>query len=100
MFARLKQSWQDLKKRRPGHRFEERYEQSRAKAGSGGGGRTIKLVVGILLVLVGIVLLVIPGPGSLFIVIGGAFLAEESRTVARFLDRTELAGRRVIARFT
>lgn len=98
MLNRLKQSWHDLIRRRPGHRFEERFEESRGKGSSA--GRVIKLGVGIVLILVGIVLLVIPGPGSLVILVGAALLAEESRVVARLLDRTEVAGRKLVSSLT
>jgi hypothetical protein len=94
----LKQKWHDLIKRRPGRRFEERYEQNREQGA--GGARTIKLAAGTLLIAAGIVLLLIPGPGSLLILVGAALLAEESRVVARMLDRGEVAGRKVWSRFS
>ena len=94
MLKSLKKSWKELSKDRPGHRFQNRHKRQEGK-----GSRTarfLKLGFGILLVAVGVVFLLIPGPGSVGIVIGGALLAEESLVVARFLDNTELRIRKWI----
>ena len=48
------------------------------------------MFVGILIVAVGIVALPAPGPGTLVIAFGAAFIARESMVVARFMDWTEL----------
>ena len=50
--------------------------------------RTILAVIGgVLLLLVGVVMLVTPGPGLLVMVIGAGLIAGESLIVARLLDR-------------
>jgi hypothetical protein len=59
--------------------------------------RMLTIVGGTLLVGVGVVMLVAPGPGILVIGVGGALLAEESLTAARILDWLELRIRRVIS---
>ena len=51
------------------------------------------------LLLIGIVLMFMPGPAILFFLLAGAVMAEESRTVARFLDWLELRLRQVGRRF-
>jgi hypothetical protein len=92
----LKKNWRELADSKPGKRFQNRYEKE--QRGGGSGGRTIKLVVAGLLIAVGVVLLVVPGPGSVFIVLGAALLAEESLSVARALDWTEMKIRRLFRR--
>jgi uncharacterized protein (TIGR02611 family) len=49
--------------------------------------RPIVTVVGVVVVLVGIALLVLPGPGLLVIALGLALLATEYAAVRRLLDR-------------
>jgi Flp pilus assembly protein TadB len=92
----LKQDWRALSDSPPGRRFQHRYEKKRR--GGRSRGRTLKLSAAIALIVVGIVLLVIPGPGSVLIVIGAALLAEESSRVARSLDLIEMRIRRLLGR--
>ncbi len=47
------------------------------------------LLGGVLLILLGIVMLVTPGPGLLVMAIGAALIAGESLLVARLLDRID-----------
>jgi len=49
--------------------------------------RIVKIVVGFTLLLLGIVLLVLPGPGWLTILLGLALLAAEFAWAKRLLDR-------------
>jgi uncharacterized membrane protein HdeD (DUF308 family) len=54
---------------------------------------TVKLLLGILLIAVGIFLLAVPGPGLLVVFVGLGVLASGSRAVARLLDRLEVLAR-------
>jgi putative transmembrane protein PGPGW len=92
----LKSSWNDLASSPPGKRFQNRYEKKQQDGQSR--GRVVKLVAAGLLLAIGIVLLVVPGPGSLVIVLGAALLAEESKRVARGLDEMEVKVRRLFRR--
>src|ERR1041384_2910549 len=69
----MKNNWRELTRGTPGKRFQERYEKKR-RSGQSGVARTLKLTAAILLIAAGIVLLVIPGPGSVLIVLGAALL--------------------------
>ena len=51
--------------------------------------RVALAIAGGALIAVGIVFCVLPGPGSLGIVMGFALLGGMSRTIARLMDRTE-----------
>ena len=82
--ARAKKSWDELKRGRPGRRFQQRFERKHR------GGKVATVLLGTGLVLVGLALMVIPGPGIPFVVIGAGLLAETSLLGARFLDGCEL----------
>lgn len=52
--------------------------------------RLTGLILAALFLVVGIILVFIPGPAVVFFALAGAMLAAESRPVARFLDWSEL----------
>ena len=86
--------WQELKRGRPGHRFQGRYERH-----TQGGVLRKWLVIagGVLLIVAGVVFLPLPGPGVLIILSGGLLMAEESLAAARALDWIELRIRSVFS---
>jgi putative transmembrane protein PGPGW len=92
----LKQDWRALTHSPPGRRFQNRYEKKHREGGNR--GRILKFVAAIVLIAIGVVLLVLPGPGSVLIVVGAAVLAEESSRVARALDGIEMRLRGLFGR--
>ena len=96
MFGTLKRQWHDLRKARPGERFERRYNARKGRRSAV--WKPIYLIAGTLLTLAGFVLLPAPGPGFIVVFFGAAMLAEESLWVARALDWTEVRLRRVLSR--
>jgi Putative transmembrane protein (PGPGW) len=90
-----KKAWRELKAGKPGRRFQARHERARG----GGALRKWGLIAGgALIVLAGIVLLPLPGPGLLVIAAGALLMAEESRAAARALDWLEMKARRLAGR--
>ena len=92
----FREPWQAIKRGRPGHRFRDRH--TRARRGDrrpGAAKRIVLIVVGLIALVVGMVLVVIPGPGLPFLFLAGGLLATESRIVARFMDWSEVRGRRL-----
>ena len=77
----------------PGRRFQERYRRMHSKK-DGVWKRCAFFAAGIVLTLVGVFFLAVPGPGIPILVIGLALIAQESKTLARVLDRTEVRLRR------
>ena len=77
----------------PGRRFQDRYQRMRAQKGSAW-KRCALFIAGILLAALGVFFLVVPGPGIPILVVGLALLAQESVTLARLLDRSEVKLRR------
>ena len=89
--AALKKNFREIKKGRPGHRFQDFYKhEHRAHRRHRSRGRVWRLAIGIVSLLVGAVLCVIPGPGLPFIFLGGGLLATESLFVARIMDWLEV----------
>jgi hypothetical protein len=95
VFKSLKNSWHELLRESPGRRFQGRYQ--RARETHSRGNRLLRQWTAVALILVGVVLLIVPGPGTVLIALGAALLAEESLTVARLLDRLEIRCRRAIS---
>jgi hypothetical protein len=97
VFSKLKAEWQALRRGRPGHRFQTRYTAAHRMVGRGTlVSRIVRMVIAVACIVVGIVLMFIPGPAILFFVIAGSLLASESKFVARFLDWSELRIRSVL----
>ena len=49
-------------------------------------------IVGLFSLLLGVIMLVTPGPGLLFIFIGGLLLCVISKKIANFFDQLEISG--------
>lgn len=79
----------------PGRRFQTRYWRHR---GSGNQRpmyvRLTLITVGAVLAVLGLLMLVLPGPGLLALAMAGGLFASESLVIARALDRIEVSGRR------
>ena len=87
MRERAKKLWTVFKKAPSGQRFQ-RLNDAEGKIG---GWTGIALVLlGVVLVVGGVVLLFIPGPGILLIAFGAALLAQRSLWLAKRLDALEL----------
>jgi len=88
MFRSLKQRWRRFKTPPSGKRFQAFHVRHHRKTNL---ARSIATFgAGLLLIAVGLVLLVLPGPGLLIGAIGAALLAGESKIVARGLDWLDL----------
>lgn len=97
MIERLKSGWRELRQGEPGRRFRDRYER-RHQRSHAGGRKWSAIVFGALIVLVGIVLLPLPGPGMLVVAAGALLMAEESLAIARALDGVEVGVRSLLRR--
>jgi hypothetical protein len=78
----------------PGQRFQGRYWRHR---GNGRHrpmlARVAYLTLGTLLGVLGLAMLILPGPGIVALAMAGALFASESLPIARMLDWIELRGR-------
>ena len=96
MFEGLRKQWHVFRADPAGERFQRRYRRNTARAGM---VRKFAIIGGgVVLLLIGIALLVLPGPGLLLMLLGAGLIAEESSIAARLLDRIDLAVHRIRAR--
>jgi hypothetical protein len=95
VFDALAQRWHSFKASRPGRRFQDRYERT---ANAAGWRRWAVLAAGTALSVVGLMMLVTPGPGVLLLAVGATLLAEQSLWAACLLDRIELRLRKLLRR--
>src|SRR5678815_3621292 len=94
----FREYWRELRRGRPGRRFQSRYERARQKKGRRGAGQRILIIVlALICFAIGAVLAVIPGPAIPFFFLGGGLLATESRPIARGMDWCEVVIRKLLA---
>lgn len=93
----LRAAWRRFRDAEPGTRFQQQYE-SNQKSRQSQWARPAWILLAVGLVLIGILALPAPGPGTLVIAGGGALLARESLVVARVLDGLEVRIRRLLGR--
>jgi hypothetical protein len=98
LIARLKKGWHELRAGRPGRRFQDRYQRVLESAACGALKKWALVAGGALVIVAGIILLPLPGPGMLIIAAGALLMAERSRAAARALDWLELKARRLVGR--
>jgi hypothetical protein len=87
------QIWDRFVHATPGRRFQERYRRMQEQKGSAW-KRCAFVCGGILLALVGLFFMAVPGPGIPILAVGLALVAQESKTLARLLDKAEIRLRR------
>ncbi|MEP7044902.1 MAG: PGPGW domain-containing protein [Dokdonella sp.] len=88
MFNRWRDDWQAFRTQPAGKRFQQRYRRRTTR--SGPLRKFAFMLAGLLLIALGVVMIVLPGPGLLAILLGAGFVAEESQFAARVLDRVDL----------
>lgn len=98
MFEALQRHWRAFRDEPAGARFQRRYRRRAARPSSWLRRLCVMLIAAGLIAL-GLVMLVLPGPGLLALLAGAGLIAEESLLVARLLDRIDLAVSRRIARW-
>jgi uncharacterized protein (TIGR02611 family) len=94
MLDKFKEQWRSFSEDEPGHRFQDHYHE-RKKTRRNPLRRIWLMGLGLLIMIGGVVLLFIPGPGILIIFIGAGMMAEESLFMARLLDGVEVRLRRL-----
>jgi uncharacterized protein (TIGR02611 family) len=92
----LKSYWHDLAKAPPGERFE-RLHRRRRSAHTSLAKRTSYLIAGFAVMVLGLIMMPAPGPGTLVFLAGGAMVAHESLWAAQAMDALEVRARRLLA---
>lgn len=78
---------------KPDHRFKrfrKLHKHFKEKYGKSATIRIVAILIGIIFLLIGFILLFIPGPGLLFLILGIGLISLSSIKFARFLDKIEL----------
>lgn len=91
MFESAIHEWHDFRDDSPGRRFTNHHERTHKSASRG--KDVARVAIGLGLIIGGIVLLFIPGPGMLLILFGVALFAGQSQRLAALLDRGEVWAR-------
>lgn len=87
MFEKLKNEWRQFRDAKPGKRFLAYHDRTKSQRGA---ASFVRMGLGIVLAAAGVVMLVVPGPGILFIFFGLALLAARSAALSKVLDKAEL----------
>ena len=95
-FTRIRSEIRALRNSAPGRRFEESFERSHV---SHRVLRPLLIVLGLALMVVAASTFFLPGPQVVGVMLGLALVGGQSRTVARWLDRGELRGCGLSARY-
>ena len=95
MFQHLR----ELRNSAPGQRFQELYQRRQATRNSLL-RRQASLALAAIVLIAGIFMLALPGPGWLTILLGAGLLARESILAARGLDWLELKTRQLLTRIS
>jgi hypothetical protein len=93
MIGSLKARWRAFVAVPRGERFAAYHRRSH-RSDTRRWVRVATITGGSVLVVLGVAMIVLPGPGLLAIVAGGVLLAEESLLAARVLDRADRAAAR------
>ena len=96
MLEALRKHWREFDQAAPGRRVQERYQRQNRRRRSWL-WKPLVIAAGFLILLVGVFLMAVPGPGLLIAALGAGLMAEESRLAAAALDRVEVGSRRVAA---
>lgn len=97
MFEQLKDAWRHFRNSEPGQRFQDlKSRQGNAEGRLPLWQKALFVVLGVAIIVAGVVLLPLPGPGALVVLLGLALLSWASRRVTVFLDRAELWLRAVL----
>jgi hypothetical protein len=94
VLKKFKAELRELKGYPPGERFSRFYERHRQS--QSGWIKPLLLIAALLSLVVGVILVFIPGPAILFFAITAALLATQNHWVARHCDRAELAIRKLL----
>ena len=96
MWEKFKQTWRRFEAGNLGQRFQQEFRR-RHSAGRSPIQKALLIVGGLLLMAAGFLLLFIPGPGLVFLFVGGFLIAQQSLVAARVLDWSETRLRKLLA---
>jgi len=98
MIEQAKEDWQKFKNSEPGERFQDRYNRRQQEDhGRWSKGAIFNIVVGLLIIVGGLVIGLVPGPGGFIAVLGLGLIGSEFEPTAKALDWSELKARAAVS---
>lgn len=95
MITEVKKDLAKMKKDRPGERFADQHRRAKKEGLATGWGRAVCLGLSVVSMVIGIVLVFIPGPAFVFFLLSAVLLASQWRAMAEWMDRAEVKGRKL-----
>ena len=97
MFNQARRTWREFSNGQPGHRFQRQYRRRQETTnGLLDPKNLLYLGGGIAIIIIGVLLAPIPGPGGIIGFVGLAMVGSIFLPVARALDWGELRARRIL----
>jgi hypothetical protein len=90
VLTNLSRTWQAFKRAKPGERFRNA-QRNRRRTRKSKWSSVVSIIVGIVVIAIGLVATLTPGPGGLVVVLGAALISRESAVVAKAMDKVEVA---------
>ncbi len=91
MIEQAKENWQVFKNSEPGERFQDRYNRRRQEEqGRWNKGAIFNILLGLLIIVGGLVIGLVPGPGGFIAIFGLGLIGSEFQPIAKALDWVEL----------
>src|ERR671912_334295 len=95
MIEQMQRHWREVKERKNGERFEDRYSRRRREERGHVVWRVFLITLGAVIAVGSLILAPLPGPGWATVFIGLMILAGELLPAARFLDWLEIRLRKL-----
>lgn len=99
VYDSIRCDFRDLKGAPPGRRFREFCKRKKAESGKRNSLKYATVIVAIILIVVGLAIGWLPGPGGFLAIVGAALLTPYFPGVAILMDKIEIYLRRLIAHF-
>ena len=93
MLELMKENWHQLKEGKPGRRFRDYYDE-RKEHRRGRAAKIATIAGGLALIVIGLAIGWLPGPGGFVAIIGLILLVKEIRPLAAAMDWCERTGRK------
>jgi hypothetical protein len=95
METSLAQRWRALAAGTPGRRFRDRYHRNRKARHEHWVSRILRWALAGVLLVLGMILTVVPGPAIPLLLLAGALLATDSLWLSKLMDRLEVGARKL-----
>lgn len=97
MIDQARRMWQEFRDSQPGYRFQDRYKRRQETTnGRFDPKKLLYLGGGVAIIILGVLIAPVPGPGGIIAFVGLALIGSEVLPIARVLDWGELRARGIL----